>query len=119
MEKIVGYCGIVCSDCPVFMVTQKNDDTGRTRVAETLAEQFGGDYKPEDINCDGCLGDSPRIYKYCSLCEIRKCAREKGIENCVQCQEYACESFSRFLSRDIQSTRIWDEIRRELLGEQH
>ncbi|PIX31581.1 hypothetical protein COZ60_03745, partial [Candidatus Bathyarchaeota archaeon CG_4_8_14_3_um_filter_42_8] len=29
MEKMVGYCGIVCSDCPVLMATRKNDDAER------------------------------------------------------------------------------------------
>jgi hypothetical protein len=118
MTRMVGYCGIVCSDCPIFVVTQRNDDAGRKRVAEILARQFGTESKSEDINCDGCLGDSSRIYKYCSLCEIRKCASEKNIENCTHCPEYLCESLKRFFSKTTEEEKIWDEIRRELIGEQ-
>jgi hypothetical protein len=111
---MVGYCGIVCSDCPIFIVTQMNDDAGRKLVAETLTKQYGAEFKPEEMNCDGCLGDSPRIYKYCSLCEIRKCAKEKNLENCSRCPEYQCEKLSSFLSKDTEDGKIWDEIRREL-----
>jgi hypothetical protein len=118
LNKIVAYCGIVCSDCPVFMVTQKNDDNGRKRVAEMLTKQYGEESKPEDINCDGCVGDSPRIYEWCNFCEIRKCAREKGVETCGHCPEYPCESLLRFFSKSTKDKEIWDEIRRELIGEQ-
>lgn len=80
MEKMIGYCGIICSDCPVLMATQNNDDAERKRVAEIFTKQYGKGYKPEDINCDGCIGDNPRIFSYCNVCEIRKCGREKKLK---------------------------------------
>jgi len=58
MEKMIGYCGIICSDCPVLTATQKDDDAERRRVAEIFTKQYGKEYKPEDINCDGCISDS-------------------------------------------------------------
>jgi hypothetical protein len=115
---MVGYCGIVCSDCPIFVVTQKNDDAEKKRVAEILARQFGTESKSEDINCDGCLSSSPRIYKYCSLCEIRKCARKKNTKNCAHCPEYPCENLKRFFNKTREDKKIWDEIKRELKGGQ-
>jgi len=118
LNKIVGYCGIVCSDCPVFIVTQKNNDAGRKRVAEMLTEQYKEKSKPEDINCDGCIGDSPRIYEWCNLCEIRKCAKEKRVENCAHCSEYRCEKLLRYFSKSTKDKEIWDKIKRELAREQ-
>jgi hypothetical protein len=117
MTTMVGYCGIVCSDCPIFVVTQKNDDAGRKRVAEILDKQYRTESKSEDINCDGCLSESSCIYKYCSLCEIRKCARKKNIENCTQCPEYPCESLKRFSSKNTEDKKIWDEIRQEIMSD--
>lgn len=41
MERIVGYCGIVCSDCPVLLVTRKDDAAERKRVAKLFTEEYG------------------------------------------------------------------------------
>lgn len=109
---------MICSDCPVFVVTQKNDDAERKRVAEMLTKQYRTEYKLEDISCDGCIGDSSHIWQYCSACEVRKCAREKNVENCTCCPEYSCERLSRFFSRYSRTKEIWDKIRREVVGEQ-
>ena len=50
-----GYCGINCSECPVFIATQKNDNSERERVAKLFTEQYGEAYEAADINCYGCL----------------------------------------------------------------
>ena len=114
MEKMIGYCGIICSDCPVFTATRKNDDAERKRVAEIFTKQYGKEYKPEDINCDGCISDSPRIFSYCNVCEIRKCGREKNVKNCAHCLEYPCEKLSQLFSKYSKAKETLDEIKRGL-----
>ena len=32
MDKMIAYCGIVCTECPAFEATQKNDDAKRKKV---------------------------------------------------------------------------------------
>jgi hypothetical protein len=34
MEKMVAFCGIVCTDCKAFIATQENNDVKRREVAE-------------------------------------------------------------------------------------
>lgn len=34
MDKMIAFCGIVCSECPAFVATQKDDDAKRKEVAE-------------------------------------------------------------------------------------
>jgi len=114
MEKMIGYCGIICSDCPVLIATQKDDDAERRRVAEIFTKQYGKKYKPEDINCDGCISDSPRIFSYCNVCEMRKCGGEENVENCAHCPEYPCEKLSRLLSKYSKAKETLDEIKRGL-----
>jgi len=114
MEKMIGYCGIICSDCPVLIATQKNDDAERKRVAEIFTKQYGKEYKPENINCEGCIGDSTRIFSYCNICEIRKCGREKNVENCAYCPEYPCEKLSHLFSSYSKAKETLDEIKRGL-----
>jgi hypothetical protein len=113
MEKIVGYCGIVCSDCPVLVATQKNDDAERRRIAEVFTKQYGKEYKPEDINCDGCLSSGPRIFSYCNVCEIRKCGKGKNLSNCASCVDYPCEKLSKLFAAYSKAKDTLDEIRRE------
>lgn len=114
MERMVGCCGIICSDCPVLIATQKDDDAERKRVAEIFTRQYGQEYKPEDINCDGCISDSSRIFSYCNLCEIRKCGREKKVKNCAYCPEYPCGNLSELFSKYSKGKETLGEIRREL-----
>jgi len=114
MEKVIGYCGIICSYCPVFMATQKNDDAERKRVAEIFTKQYGKEYVPEDINCDGCPNHSTRIFSYCNVCEIRKCGREKHIANCAHCADYQCEKLAKLFAEYSKAKNTLDEVRREL-----
>jgi hypothetical protein len=113
MEKLIGRCGIICSDCPVFMATRMNDDAERRRVAEVFTKQYGREHKLEDINCDGCLSDGPRIFSYCNVCEIRKCGKKKGISNCASCVDYPCGNLSKLFAGYLKAKETLDEIRRE------
>ena len=63
-ERVVGFCGIVCSDCPVFKATLNNDDEERKRVAELFTKQYGREYKAEDVNCNGCISKSQQIFSF-------------------------------------------------------
>lgn len=114
MDKMIGYCGIICSDCPVLIATKKDNDTERKQVAEMFTKQYGNEYKPKDINCDGCIGDSSRIFSYCSICEIRKCGREKEVKNCAYCAEYPCGRLSKLFSEYSKAKETLDEIKSEL-----
>jgi hypothetical protein len=81
VDKMISFCGLTCTDCQAYIATQKNDDEGRRRVAEMWSKEFKTSLKPEDINCDGCLVDSEKLFGYCQVCEIRKCGKEKKVEN--------------------------------------
>jgi hypothetical protein len=97
MSKMIAYCGLVCSDCPTFFATQNDDDAARQETADFYAEKFGLDFKPEDINCDGCKSDGGKLIGYCQTCNIRQCCREKRLENCAHCNDQPCENLIKFL----------------------
>ncbi len=115
-KKMIAYCGIKCSECPAYIATQKNDDTLRTETAKKWSEQFKSDIKTEDINCDGCPSESPRLIKYCSTCEIRKCAREKKVATCASCPEYSCQKLDAFLAQVPEARKVLEELRKEVKG---
>ena len=114
MEKVIAYCGIICSDCPTFLATQKDDDEERRRVAELWTRQYGKEYRREDINCDGCLTKGPRVFSYCKICKIRGGGQEKRVENCAYCAEYPCEKLSKLFDEYSKAKDVLDNIRTSL-----
>lgn len=114
MDEIIGICGLVCSECPAYKATQKDDDEERRRVAEMWTKEFGADIKQEDVNCDGCTVMDGRHFGYCSKCEIRKCGIERSVENCAHCAEYACEKIGKFGEVAPQAKTKLEEIRGSL-----
>ncbi|HIH98348.1 MAG TPA: DUF3795 domain-containing protein [Thermoplasmata archaeon] len=114
MEKMIGFCGIVCTECPAFLATQKDDDNERKKVAELWSNQYNADVKPEDINCDGCLLESGRLVGHCKVCEIRKCGQRKSLKNCAYCGEYACEKLNKFFEMAPDARDTLEEIRKNL-----
>ena len=94
MQEIVAYCGLVCTECPTYEATRKNDSKARAKIAEEWSRQYKHTFKPEDINCDGCLADGKRQIGYCRVCEIRKCGMNRRVLNCGYCVEYPCDKLS-------------------------
>jgi hypothetical protein len=99
-EKRIGFCGIVCSDCRVFVATQRNDTELKRKVAKSWSTKKET-LKPEDIDCDGCLATGQTLFKFCRTCEVRRCPYGKGIENCAYCPEFPCEKL----------TGLWKSLR--------
>lgn len=88
MSKMKAYCGLICSDCPTFLATKNDDNEARKKTAALYAELYGFNWKPEEINCDGCLTIGGRRTTYCQNCEIRQCCSKKGEKSCVHCSEH-------------------------------
>ncbi|MDH5746362.1 MAG: DUF3795 domain-containing protein [Candidatus Bathyarchaeota archaeon] len=114
MEKMVAFCGIVCTDCKAFIATQENNDVKRREVAEASSKALGREIKSEEINCDGCLTMDGRHIGYCNICEIRKCGMEKDVENCAHCVEYNCEKLAEFFGQAPEAKKTLEEIRQRL-----
>ncbi len=73
-----GYCGLYCPSCPNYMMTENNPDA--PRVTET---------------CRGCKSDVCCL-SWCDHCNLKACARAKGVEFCFQCPEYPCANLDTF-----------------------
>ena len=94
MKYMLGYCGVECSKCPAYIATINNDDELRRRYAAEQSEFYGMEILPERINCVGCLEDGEHLV-YCSMCEIRRCCWNRGLETCAECDEYVCEELGK------------------------
>ena len=112
MERIVAYCGLVCSECESYVATQANDLEALERVAQHAREAFGmEDATAESTMCDGCLTDDGRQISYCAQCKIRACAVERGVVNCAHCEDYACELLDEIFGHSDEARQTLDGIR--------
>lgn len=110
MARIIVYCGLDCGKCPAYIATQNNDKKALAKTAAEWSKEFNQEIKPDDIVCDGCVGDG-RKSSYCSVCEIRACCIEKEKDNCALCQEYICEKLKKFFEQAPQAKENLEEIR--------
>ena len=92
-EKMIAFCGIVCDDCRALIATQRNDTALKKEVAKAWSTEKEP-LKPEDIDCEGCLPTGRRLFKFCEICEVRRCGCEKSVENCAYCGEFPCEKLT-------------------------
>ena len=69
--------------------------------AQQIKKIYGTECKTEDLgDCDGCKTESGRLFSGCSKCQVRKCARERGVENCAHCDEYPCEELEKLSAKE-------------------
>lgn len=116
MNEMISYCGLICDTCPIHLATLETNKEAqaakRLEIAKLCCEHYGVNFRLEDINdCDGCRAESGRLFFGCKTCEIRKCAMEKGVDNCAYCTEYACERLKAFLVKEPIAKICLDEVR--------
>lgn len=116
MDKMIAYCGLVCTDCPAFIATQADDRTGLEKVAAQWREEFNApNITVESVICDGCVVGG-RKCSHCFECEMRACGLERGVLNCAHCDDYACEKLEGFLGFVPDARAVLDGIRAGLVA---
>ncbi len=114
VEKMISYCGLVCTTCPVFVATQNNDAAKRKEIAALLVRKYQRILKPENINCDGCRPEIGRHLEGYGNCAIRKCGQAKGVKNCGYCKEYVCEKLAAFPEFSVSCRETLDKVKQEM-----
>jgi hypothetical protein len=121
-SEMIAYCGLNCITCPIYLATrEKNPEKQRQQreqIVIAIKKYLGEEKRVEDItDCDGCKAQGGRLYSGCRKCRIRKCARQKHLENCAYCGEYPCEELSRFFDSEGEQAgakKRLDEIKARL-----
>ncbi len=114
-DKIVAYCGIVCTDCAAYKATLSGEKTELERVAAQWEKEYHlENVTIEAVTCDGCLGQEGRKGAHCAECDIRACAISLKVENCAYCSDYSCENLNSFLSFVPDARSVLDQIRASL-----
>jgi len=87
MNKMIAYCGLDCEKCDAHIATVNNDDALREKTAKLWAEINHAPITADMINCMGCRTEGVKTPFCDSMCGIRKCALEKGLETCGSCPD--------------------------------
>lgn len=113
MKKMIGICGITCTDCPAYIATQKNDAEERKKVAELWSTE-DHQLKSEDINCHGCFSDKNEVISFAHDCEVRKCGLEKDLKSCAPCDEYPCGKLEKIIGKMPEAKATLEEMRKSI-----
>ena len=102
-KTLAGVCGLYCGACNLFIATMEDP----ARLKKLSARwQF-----PEDeMKCGGCRSDTRG--PYCRRCKMSACAAEKGIDFCMECEEYPCDDLKQFQSERPHRIELWDDLQR-------
>lgn len=77
-KTLAAVCGLFCPVCTLFIGT--NEDPARLQAyADRLHMPV------EELECQGCRSDK-RGFFCRSYCKMTKCAKEKGIDFCIECR---------------------------------
>ena len=106
MKELIAYCGLDCEKCNARIATINNDDTLRDKTARLWAEINHAPITKEMINCTGCRTEGVKT-PYCdSMCEIRKCAMNRGFNTCGDCAEFGnCETVEPVLKSSADASK--------------
>ena len=117
MERMIAYCGLVCSDCPAYVATQAEDWDALERLAARDREEYGQpDATAASTMCDGCLADSDRLCGYCAECDVRACAVALNLANCAHCDDYGCQKLENFWAMAPEARTTLHQIRAGLVA---
>lgn len=116
MTGMIAYCGLTCQSCPLYMATKlkSKEEQARMRaeIVRQCQEHYGINYGLEDItDCDGCKTEGEKLFSASRNCLVRNCAREKKLENCASCADYACEKLMALFKTDPAAKKRLDAIR--------
>ena len=90
MKNLIACCGLDCEKCDARIATMTNDDALRERTARLWSEMNHVPILKEMINCMGCRTQGVKTSFCDGLCEIRKCAMQKGFATCGDCPDIEC-----------------------------
>jgi len=111
---MIAFCGIDCSQCPAYVAKMNNDDELRKKTAEEWSKQFGMQFDPIDVNCDGCTSETGVHIAYCGLCEIRICGVQNKVKNCAYCDQYVCDKLNKWFESVPEAKNRLEEIKKTI-----
>jgi hypothetical protein len=102
-KKLAAVCGLFCEACTLFIATMEDPDR-----LKGIAERFK--LSEEALKCYGCRSD--KRGPYCEICHMAPCASKRGIDFCVECDEFPCNELKQFQSERPHRIELWNDQER-------
>ncbi len=81
-DEQMGFRGYDCGSC----AARSDDPEVRQKLVDGWRKYFGHQqYTSENVKCCGCRGGGQIADK---SCEVRPCAMAKGVDSCVDCDQF-------------------------------
>lgn len=104
-------CGYRCDLCLAFRPNVVDRPESREVLSDGWYRYYGFRVPASEIWCDGCMTDDPELID--QRCPVRPCVIERGLDNCSQCEQYACEKLAlRLVTFDEVEERVGEGISR-------
>jgi len=113
MERMIATCGLICTECPAYITTKNENMITLEALAKTWSERYGATLSADDCSCSGCHSTMGPWMSHCEECDIRACGTNKGMENCGECMDYACDKIVKFLEFVPEAKATLDGLRGE------
>jgi hypothetical protein len=108
MQPIVTRCGYRCDLCMAYRPNVEANPANQQTLSDGWFNYFGFRLLPEQIICDGCMADHPRLID--DQCPVRPCVIARGLDNCAQCHEYVCAKLKERLV-------VYEEVQQRVGGD--
>lgn len=105
MKKMIAFCGLVCSEYPVYIAAKTNDEALKERLAEEYSTETCK-FEKDDTTCTGCHSADGVNEKMCLECPMRRCGMEKNVAHCGQCEEYPCQYIEEYVPADSDNRNV-------------
>ncbi len=106
MKDMIAYCGLNCEKCDAYLATINNDQALREKTAKLWAKLNNAPILPEHINCQGCRVAGIKTVFCESICDIRQCALNKGVETCGKCSDMdECQTVGIIISNNPEALK--------------
>ena len=66
----------------------EENPSNQQSLSDGWEKYFGFRIPTEDVLCDGCMAENPRLID--KACPVRPCVMDRGVANCSECPNYAC-----------------------------
>ena len=114
MTEMISMCGLKCHECGAFIARRGDDEKLRAETAAIWSKVYGAEIKPESINCDGCVSEGEVLFQHCTVCEMRKCGKARGVATCAHCEDYVCEKLAELFKMAPEAKDTLDAVRAKL-----
>lgn len=92
MDQILSRCGYRCDLCLAYRPNVEANPSNQQILSDGWHRYFGFRMPAENIICDGCTADRPRLID--KTCPVRPCVIERGLTNCSECPDYVCDKLA-------------------------